>query len=475
MINTLSGCMHLFSKINWFRFLTKTHEKFASPAYSINEDKMEQRRVLGLPASTSLVIGNMVGSGIFLLPSSLASIGSISLLGWLITALGSILLAIIFGKLSQKLPLVGGLYAYCRHELGDFAGYQVSVTYLLGNIIGDAATVVALLAYLTIFWPAISSNHLLAFFVGSGIIWGVALLNIIGIKEVKFVQVLTTIIKLIPIVLVSIVGLFHIQIANLSDFNISGQSNITALANVVMLTFFAFAGLESATIPADNVKNPEKTIYRATLLGTFITALIYILSTVAIMGMFSPKFLVNNPAPFAAAGKLIFGGLTNQVFALAAIIACLCTIIGFLFITSQAAMATARDGLLPGFLAKLSRYHTPYWSIIVASLIMTILLGMNYSKLLTAQFTLLVTLSNLCILIPYLYTTVTAMLFFRQSKKLNKRDFIKIMVLFILTCIYVLFAIIGSGQEAIFYGIVLLFILTPFYSFMTAPIRQEKS
>ncbi|HIE3608432.1 TPA: amino acid permease [Legionella anisa] len=436
---------------------------------------MKQPHILGLPASTSLVIGNMVGSGIFLLPASLAAIGSISLLGWVVTAVGSILLAIIFGKLSQRLPLAGGLYAYCRHELGDFAGYQVSVAYLLGNIIGDAATVVALLAYLTVFWPEISSNHHLAFFVGSAIIWCIALINIIGVREVKIVQIVTTIIKLIPIVLVSIVGLFHIQGANLAGFNISGQSNLAALANAAMLTFFAFGGLESATIPAEHVKNPEKTIYRATVLGTLITALIYILSTVAIMGMFSPQFLVNNTAPFAAAGKLIFGELTNQIFALAAIIACLCTIIGFLFITSQGAMATARDGLLPGFLAKLSRHQTPYWSIIFSSLIMTILLGMNYSKLLTSQFTLLVTLSNLCVLVPYLYTTIAAMVSFLHFKdQSTKGNFIKMMVLVILACIYVLFAIIGSGQEVIFYGIVLLFLLTPFYSLMPALRNKQE-
>ncbi|HEX4045164.1 MAG TPA: amino acid permease, partial [Gammaproteobacteria bacterium] len=271
--------------------------------------------LLGLPASTSLVIGNMIGSGIFLLPVALASIGSISLLGWIITAAGSILLAIIFGKLSQHLPLVGGLYAYCRHELGNFPGYQVSVSYLLGNIIGDAATVVALLAYLTVFWPAINTDPALAFFVGSSIIWFIALLNIIGIKQVKIVQVITTIIKLIPILLVSIVGLFYIETANFEHFNISGQSNIVALANAAMLTFFAFGGLESATIPAEHVKNPQVTIYRATLLGTLITATIYILSTVAIMGMFSPEVLMHNPAPFAAAGKVIFGGFTNQIFA----------------------------------------------------------------------------------------------------------------------------------------------------------------
>ncbi|KTC98092.1 amino acid permease [Legionella erythra] len=428
---------------------------------------MEQKRVLGLPASTSLVIGNMVGSGIFLLPATIAAIGSIGLLGWIITALGSILLAIIFGKLSQRLPLVGGLYSYCRHELGDFAGYQVSVSYLLGNIIGDAATVVALLAYLTVFWPALATNHPLAFLVGSTIIWLVALINIIGVKEVKVVQMATTIIKLIPIVLVSFVGLFHIKGENLAFFNVSGQSNLAALANAAMLTFFAFGGLESATIPAESVKNPEVTIYRATVLGTAITALIYLLSTVAIMGMFSPASLMNNPAPFAAAGRLIFGDLTDWIFAAAAIIACLCTIIGFLFITSQAAMATARDGLLPAFLMRLSRFKTPHWAIGMSAFIMTLLLAMNYSSLLTAQFTLLVTLSNLCILVPYLYTAVAAMIAFRQFETTTHRHrAINLLVISILACIYVLFAILGSGQGVIFYGIALLFCLTPFYALM---------
>lgn len=428
---------------------------------------MEQKRILGLPASTSLVIGNMVGSGIFLLPAAIAAIGSIGIFGWVITALGSILLAIIFGKLSQRLPLVGGLYAYCRHELGDFAGYQVSVSYLLGNIIGDAATVVALLAYLTVFWPALTTNHPLAFLVGSAIIWLVALINIIGVKEVKVVQMATTIIKLIPILLVSFVGLFHIKAENLAFFNVSGQSNLVALANAAMLTFFAFGGLESATIPAENVKNPEVTIYRATVLGTAITALIYLLSTVAIMGMFSPASLMNNPAPFAAAGRLIFGDLTNWIFAAAAIIACLCTIIGFLFITSQAAMATARDGLLPAFLMRLSRFKTPHWAISMSALIMTLLLAMNYSSLLTAQFTLLVTLSNLCILVPYLYTAVAAMIAFRQFETAAHRHrTTNLLVISVLACIYVLFAILGSGQEVIFYGIALLFCLTPFYALM---------
>lgn len=434
---------------------------------------MKNKRVLGLFSSTSLVIGNMIGSGIFLLPASLAAIGSISLISWMITALGSIFLAILFGKLSQQLPLVGGLYAYCRDELGNFTGYQVSISYLLGNIIGDAATVVALLSYLTVFWPAINTNHVLAFFLGTGIICFVAFLNIIGIREVKIVQVITTIIKLIPIVLVSFVGIFYIKGANLSHFNITEQSNWMALSNAAMITFFAFAGLESATIPAENVKNPKVTIYRATVLGTLVTAGIYLLSTIAIMGMFEPKKLANDPAPFASAGQVIFGTLANEIFAITAIVACFCTVIGFLFITSQTAMATARDQLLPSFLAKLSRFGTPYWSIIFSALIMIGLLGMNYTKQLTNAFTLLITLSNLCVLIPYLYSSIAAMVKFKKISTLDGiRKSTTPMLLAVLSCLYILFAIIGSGKDVIFYGIILLFILFPFYGLAELPSKN---
>jgi APA family basic amino acid/polyamine antiporter len=130
-------------------------------------------------------------------------------------------------------------------------------------------------------------------------------------------------------------------------------------------------------------------------------------------------------------------------------------------------MATAQDGLLPRFLSKLSRHDTPYWAIIIAALIMTLLLGMNYSKLLTSKFTLLITLSNLCILVPYLYTSIAAMLAFQKFRRPDdKKNFIRSMGIAVLACVYVLFAIIGSGKEIIFYGIVLFFILAPFYAFM---------
>lgn len=273
----------------------------------------------------------------------------------------------------------------------------------------------------------------------------------------------TTLIKLIPIILVSCVGIFHINVSNLEHFNISGHSNLVAIANAAMLTFFAFAGLESATIPADSVKNPEKTIFRATVLGTLITAAIYLLSTVAIMGMFAPEILAKDPAPFSTAGTIMFGGSANKIFALAAIISCFCTITGFLFITSQSALATARDGLLPKFLAKMSTAYTPYLAIIVSSIVMTVLLGMNYSKLLTDQYMTLVSLSNLCILIPYLYSTISALIVFKRSQQTYPT---LLLLIALLSCVYILFAMIGSGKEVIFDGIILLFALTPLYAFL---------
>ena len=429
---------------------------------------MQKKRKLGLFACISLVVGNMIGSGIFLLPVSLAAIGSLSLFAWVLTAIGSICLAYLFGELSRKLPVEGGPYAYCRHYLGEFAGYQVSWSYLLANVIGDAATVVALLAYLTAFWPRLAEQHLLSFWIGTGIIWLVFAINVLGLRTFKYIQVATTLIKLTPILLVAILGLFHVDGANLSHLNLSGQSNLAALANAAMLTLFAFGGLESSTIPANAIENPEKTIWKATLIGTLFAALVYILATFSLMGMFSPEALAKSTAPFADAGNVIFGLMTDKFFAIAAIISCFCTITGFMFITGHAAWAAAKDGLLPRFLTKLSKREIPYMGFLAAALVMTLMLGMNYTKQLTSQFTLLITLSNLFILIPYLYTSVSALLSF------EKKERTKPMFIAILSCIYIIFAMIGSGAEAVFSGFILLMILTPILAFLHSSLRLNK-
>jgi len=433
---------------------------------------MRHTKPLGLPACVSLIVGNMIGSGIFLLPASLAAIGSISLFGWVATATGSLMLALTFGLLSERLPYSGGPYVYCRASLGDFAGYQVSLAYIFANIIGDAATTVAFLAYASSFWPVLKTDPVLAFSLGTAVIWFIAALNIWGVRKVKVVQITTTLCKLTPIIMVAVVGSFHMSKDNLAVFNISGQPHIIAIANAAMLTLFAFAGLESSTVPAEHIDNPSVTIKRATIIATFIASVIYIASTTALIGMISPIKLASSTAPFADAGRIIFGDWAYNIFAIAGMVSCFSATLGFLFITGQTTMTVANDGLLPEILAKRNRRNMPVYAYLATALIMTGVLSLNYTKHLTEQFTLLITLSDFFILIPYLYTSIAAMRLFKR----NEKGFWTALFVAVLACIYSLFAMIGSGRDGLYYGLLLLLALSPFYAFTrktTLPLSES--
>ena len=265
------------------------------------------KRTIGLWILTSLVAGNMIGSGIFLLPASLASYGSISILSWIMTSIGAILLALVFAKLGSLMPKVGGPYAYARAGFGNFAGFQIAYNYWIALWVGNAAIVVALISYLSVFWPALKSNDVLSCSVAITIVWLLTFINIIGVRTAGVFQLITTILKLLPLIFIATVGLFYLHPHYLADFNVSGKSNFSALTSAATLTFWAFVGLESATVPADDVIDPQRTIPRATILGTIIAATVYILSTVAVMGVLPMSQLAKSVSPYADAARIMLG------------------------------------------------------------------------------------------------------------------------------------------------------------------------
>ncbi|MHA4812645.1 amino acid permease, partial [Flavitalea flava] len=261
---------------------------------------------LGLWTSTSLVIGNMVGSGVFLLPGALASFGGISLLGWLFSSAGALLLAIVFSRLSKLLPHAdGGPYAYTRSGFGDFSAFIVAWGYWISVWCTNATISVSLVGALSTFFPVLADNSLLAILTSLSAIWFLTWVNTRGIKASGRMQLITTILKMIPLILVAVAGLFFLHWKNFSPFNISGQSDLSAITSTATLTFFAFLGMECATIPAGNVENPEVTIPRATILGTVITTLVYILGTISVMGIIPSKDLQHSITPFADVAVLI--------------------------------------------------------------------------------------------------------------------------------------------------------------------------
>lgn len=183
----------------------------------------ERKRVLGLGSSTALVVGNMVGSGIFLLPASLAAYGGISIVGWLFTAVGAMLLALVFAKLASMVPKVGGPYAYSRLGFGDFAGFWIAWGYWISVWTGNAAIAVALVSYLGGVIPILSQQLWLSGLVAVGLVWLVTWINVMGIKQVGVFQVITTIMKLVPLVAMATIGLFWVNWSHFIPFNTSGM------------------------------------------------------------------------------------------------------------------------------------------------------------------------------------------------------------------------------------------------------------
>ncbi len=177
------------------------------------------KRSLGLSMATALVIGNMVGSGVFGLPSSLASTGPISLLAWVFTGAGAILLALVFANLGRAYPQTGGPYAYARRAFGDFAGFWTAWGYWIAAWAGNAAIAVIFVSYATVFWPRLGTNNVLAFAVGLGVIWLLTLVNIVGVRESGLMQLVTTVLKFVPLMLIGLIGLFYMHAGNFTPFD----------------------------------------------------------------------------------------------------------------------------------------------------------------------------------------------------------------------------------------------------------------
>ena len=438
-------------------------------------DTNTRKRSLGPWTLIALVAGNMIGSGIFLLPSALSAIGTISIVAWVITAVGAILLALVFARLGGIMPRTGGPYAYCYEAYGDFMGFQVAYNYWIALWIGNAAIVVAFIGYLSVFWPALNHDPRLAFTVSVATVWLVTLINIVGVKHAGQVQLVTFILKLVPLAVMALVGLFFIHTSNLGEFNISGKSNMSALTFAATLTLWSFIGFESATVPAGDVIDPKRNIPRATIIGTLIAAVVYIVSTIAIMGVVKPEILAKSSAPFAVAATAIFGHWGGIAIAIVAVIATFGTLNGWVLMQGQIPFAAARDGLFPKAFGKLTPMGTPAVGLIVSSVLITGLLALRYGASLVNQFTFIILLAVLASLIPYILTAGAELLIYiKEPEKFSRKRLIRSSILASLAFIYAFWTIIGAGPETVYYGMILFFTGIPVYIWQKAATRRQQ-
>ncbi len=426
---------------------------------------------IGVWTATALVVGNMVGSGVFLLPATLAAYGGISLLGWIGSSVGAIFLALLFSHLSKVVPnSVGGPYAFTRVGLGDFAAYLVAWGYWFSIWCTNAAIAVTFVSYLTVFFPILATNQILSVLTGISAVWLLTWVNLQGVKEAGRVQLITTILKLTPLLLISIVGLFYIKIGNFSPFNVSTESDFGAVAATATLTLFAYLGLESATIPSGDIHAPEKTIARATMIGTIFTIAVYILATVAVMGMIPAVELQKSNAPFSDAAAIIWGDSARYWVAIGAIISTFGALNGWILLQGQIPFAAAKDKMFPEIFGRENKKKAPMMGLIISSILITGLMLMNLSKGLTETFTFLILLTTIMVLVPYLFSAASYGVIVLQNRFWKKESISKI-VIASMAFIFSIWAVVGSGQETVYWGFVALLCGVPFYVWM----RRKRS
>jgi APA family basic amino acid/polyamine antiporter len=450
----------------------------ATPVAKVMSEVPTSRKI-GLVATTALVIGNMIGSGIFLLPSSLAPYGLLSLAGWIVTALGALVLALIFARLSRVIVGAGGPYAYSRLAYGDFAGFWIAWGYWIALWAGNAAIAVAFVGYAAAFFPAMGVSTLFpAGATAIALVWILTFVNLLGADVAGRVQTITTIIKLIPLLLVGIVGLFFFNSANPTVWQPTEvQPNaLTAVAAVVALTLWAFLGLESATVATTEVENPTVIIPRATLIGTAITAIIYIASSTAVIGLVPGADLAVSTFPFADAARVLFGDWGFYGVALGAAISALGALNGFVLITPQVSAAAADDRLFPKRFAERSNVGVPRFGMIVAATLISILLIFNYSgNAGTVQiFNFIILLATLTTLLPYAFCSLVELIqYFKSPADYPVKNMFAAVALAVIGFIYSVIAIIGSGASTVLWGFVLMLLGLPVYVWMQRERREE--
>jgi arginine:agmatine antiporter len=372
-------------------------------------------RRIGLFPATMLVAGNMIGAGIFMMPTIMASIGGISTLGWLVTAPGAFIMGYMFARLARAHPVAGGPYAYARQALGDFAGFQCNLLYWFSNVVANIAIATSMTGYLTVFLPFLKHPYLAACCTIS-LIWLSAGLNMIGPRLVTRFETWTTILGIGPIAFVGIVGWYFFDPAVFAvGWNPAGTSPPTAIASAVSIMFWSFMGVESASVAAGFVENPERNVARATMGGVMIAAVVYVLSTIAIMGIMPNDQLRHSTAPFADAALLALGPTGAVLITICAIVKASGCLGGWTLINAETALATARDGLFPVLFAKTDSRGVPIRGLVIVSILMSSIVLLTISPTVGDAFAVLADMAVLLVLTPYIFAAVSVSYYIQKN------------------------------------------------------------
>ncbi len=420
-----------------------------------------QPRKLGPFLATIFVTGNMVGSGLFLLPATLGTLGGISVFTWLLATAGALLIAMVFARLGVLAPWAGGPYAYARATLGRYMGFQTNYVYWLSCWVGNVGIALAVTGYATELLPVLKAP-LLSAVTTSAVIWLMVGANIWGPRIVGGVEAAAMFIGLAPALTIGLVGWawFDPQIF-WDSWNVSGRPAVEAVPASLILVFWAFTGLESAAVASEVVENPRRNLPIAVLGGVAIAAVVYMASCTVLMGIVPARELAESPAPFALVASRTFGPAAATLIVFTTMLKAAGTHGGWTLVSAATVKAAAEDGSFPAVFARVDRRGVPVRSFFVHGVLMTVAAFATMSPTIGQQFSKLIDVSVLFSLTSYLYSAISLCRLRPLDQPGAKRDW----AVAILAGLFAIWVIVASDAELLIIAAAILATSIPLYPF----------
>lgn len=427
---------------------------------------VEKKNKMSVFQLTVLTAVNMMGSGIIMLPTNLAQVGTMSILSWLVTAIGSLCLAYAFAQCGMYSRKAGGMGGYSEYSFAKSGSFLANYTYGVSLLIANIAIAVSAVGYASVLFKV----NLSPIQVGIWTIitlWIATALNFGGARITGRISSFTVWGVIIPVVVLCIFGWFWFSGARYTGaWNPHHFPFMTGVGKSIAITLWAFLGLESAAANMDTVENPERNVPIACLGGTLGAAVIYIASTNVIAGIIPNADLAKSNAPFGLTFAHIFNPTIGNIVTLLMIISCFGSLLGWQFTIAQVFKSSAVEGYFPKIFKKVTGSDTPLIGMVVITIAQTLLSLMTISPSLNKQFNVLVNLAVVTNLIPYLLSMAAVRVIQKSAdaplSKVNLGTFIAFVA-----SIYSLYALYASGFSAVTYGSIVTFAGWTLYGFIS--------
>ena len=413
---------------------------------------MQEQKKMNLMQLTFIVAVNMMGSGIIMLPTNMAQVGAISLLSWIVTALGSMAIAYGFAQAGLFNQREGGMSAYAEDAYGKPGYFTVFYLYFLSLAIGNVAIAISALGYLATFFPVLSSTPITTCIGVIALLWITTVANFGGPSVTGRIGSVTVWGVILPVGLLSLLGWFWFKTDTFAAaWNPKGMSLLEGMGSSISLTLWAFLGMESAAQNSSAVENPKRDVPLACMFGTLGAAVIYILSTTVIQGIVPNAELAKSTGPFGLAYAKMFNPAIGSIIMALAVMACLGSLLGWQFTIAQTGKAAADERMFPAFFAKVNRMGAPITGMIVLGIVQSLLALSTISPTLSEQFSALVNLAVVTNVVPYIIA-LSALMVMMQTAGVAQTTYRRNVVVAVIAMLYSVYAIYASGKDAVLGG-----------------------